>query len=135
MARRRGGGARDFPRTARVNELLREIIGETLERIDDERLELVSVTGVVVNPELTDAMVHFSSLGGEEDDAAILEAFADLRVRLQAAIGRQARLRRTPELRFAPDSGVRTGERVERLLATLESPGEGAVDGTGDDGA
>lgn len=133
MARRRSGGARDFPRTARVNELLREILGEALERIDDERLELVSITGVVVNPELTDAVVHYSSLGGEEDDAAILEAFADLRIRLQAAVGRQARLRRTPELRFAPDSGVRAGERLEHLLAHLDAPTDGAP--AGDDGA
>ncbi len=133
MARRRSGGARDFPRTARVNELLREILGEALERIDDERLELVSITGVVVNPELTDAVVHYSSLGGEEDDAAILEAFAELRVRLQAAVGRQARLRRTPELRFAPDSGVRAGERLEHLLATLDVPTDRAPEG--DDGA
>ncbi|MEZ5262790.1 MAG: hypothetical protein R2755_13700 [Acidimicrobiales bacterium] len=38
MNRRRrshGSSARDYPRTARVNELLREIIGDELERIDD----------------------------------------------------------------------------------------------------
>jgi ribosome-binding factor A len=132
MARRRhSGGARDFPRTARVNELLREILGDELERIDDSRLEWVSVTAVDVNPELSGATVYYSSLGGEEADPEVLEALAEHRVRLQAAIGRQARLRRTPELHFKPDSGVRTGLRVEELLAELaeeDGPPPGSAD-------
>lgn len=122
MNRRRrshGGGNRDFPRTARVNELLREIIGDELERIDDPRLEWVSITGVDTNPELTTAMVFYSSLGGAETDPVVLEALAERRVRLQSAIGRQARLRRTPELHFGPDRGVREGLRVEALLREL----------------
>ncbi len=122
MNRRRrshGGGSRDFPRTARVNELLREIIGDELERIDDPRLEWVSITGVDTNPELTTATVFYSSLGGAESDPVVLEALAERRVRLQSAIGRQARLRRTPELHFGPDRGVREGLRVEALLREL----------------
>ncbi len=122
MNRRRrshGGGNRDFPRTARVNELLREIIGDELERIDDPRLEWVSITGVDTNPELTTAMVFYSSLGGEESDPVVLEALAERRIRLQAAIGRQARMRRTPELHFGPDRGVREGIRVEALLREI----------------
>jgi len=123
MNRRRrthgGHSAREYPRTARVNELLREIIGDELERIDDPRLEWVSVTGVEVNPELTSAMVFYSSLGGVEEDPVVLEALAERRVRLQGAIARQARLRRTPELHFAPDRGVREGLRVEELLREI----------------
>lgn len=123
MNRRRrshGGSSRDYPRTARVNELLREILGDELERIDDSRLEWVSVTGVEVNPELTSAGVFYSSLDGEETDPLVLAALSDHRVRMQAAIGRQARLRRTPELRFAADSGVRDGLRVEQLLREVD---------------
>jgi ribosome-binding factor A len=132
MARRRhSGGARDFPRTARVNELLREILGDELERIDDSRLEWVSVTAVDVNAELSGATVYYSSLGGEEADPEVLEALSEHRVRLQAAIGRQARMRRTPELHFRPDSGVRAGLRVEQLLAELsedDGPPPGSAD-------
>jgi ribosome-binding factor A len=132
MARRRhSGSARDFPRTARVNELLREILGDELERIDDSRLEWVSVTAVDVNAELSGATVYYTSLGGEEADPEVLEALAEHRVRLQGAIGRQARMRRTPELHFRPDSGVRAGLRVEELLAEL-SEDDGPPPGTGD---
>lgn len=117
--RPQSSSARDYPRTARVNELLREIIGDELERLGDSRLDWVSITAVEVNPELTSAKVWFSTLGGPEGDPEILEGLAERRRGLQAAIGRQARLRRTPELHFAPDSGVRAGLRMEELLAEL----------------
>lgn len=132
MNRRRrshGSSTRDYPRTARVNELLREIIGDELERIDDPRLEWVSITGVEVNPELTSAMVFYSALDGADADPIVLEALAERRVRLQSSIARQARMRRTPELHFGPDRGVREGIRVEELLRDLGP----LPDGDGDD--
>jgi ribosome-binding factor A len=46
---RRPTSARPVPRTARLNELLRQIVAEELERIDDERLELVTITNVDVD--------------------------------------------------------------------------------------
>ena len=103
-----------YPRTARVNELCREILGDELERIDDDRLHLVTITHVDVDPDLRRARVDFSSLGEGEEEA--LEAFEELRPRLQAAIARQARLKRTPELRFAVDRVIEQGARIEELL-------------------
>lgn len=103
-----------YPRVARVNELCREIVAEELERIDDDRLVMVTITHVDVDRDLQHAKVEFSRLGQEEDSAA--EALAEHRVRLQSAIARQARLRRTPELSFRLDEAIRTGARIEALL-------------------
>ena len=105
--------ARQYPRTARLNQLLREILADALERIDDERLDLVTVTAVEVDADLRHALVCYDSLQGAEGDAEVLEALAESR-RLQAAIGRQARLKRTPELTFEPDPAVRAGEPASR---------------------
>jgi ribosome-binding factor A len=116
-----------------VNELVREIVAEELERIDDSRLEWVSVTSVEVSSELSSGVVYFSSLAGPEGDAEVLAALAEARVRLQRAIGSQARLRRTPELSFRADSGVRQGFRVEEILREIGPlPGD---EPTGPDGA
>ena len=84
---------RRYPRTARVNELLREVIADELERLGDERLALATVTGVTTDPDLRHATVWFASLG---DVAAA--ALTEHRAGLQGAVARQVRMKRTPEL-------------------------------------
>ena len=73
MSGRRSSGGHRYPRSARLNETLREVIAEELVRIDDERLALVTITNIDVDNELNRAIVHFDSLQGEEGDASILE--------------------------------------------------------------
>jgi ribosome-binding factor A len=124
MARRRTG-SRPYRRTARVNELVREIVAEELQVIGDERLELVTITGVVVDAELRTGTVYFDTPWADAaDDAVVAEALESHRVRLQRAIGDQARMRRTPELTFRPDEGIRAGLRVESILRDL-GPADG----------
>ena len=65
MAKRRRNAPRDYPRTARLNELLREIIASQIDRIDDDRMGWVSISGVDVDNELTLAKVYLSSLGDD----------------------------------------------------------------------
>jgi len=119
---RRGGApraARQFPRTARVNESLREVLADTLEKVEalDERLGLLTITAVKCDPDLRRAVVYLSSL--EEGEAA---ALGDARVRLQAAISGQLRLKRTPQLRFELDPAVAAGQRVDDILRSIPPP-------------
>ena len=120
MTRRRQGRARDYPRTARLNELLHEIVAEALEREDDERLELVTVTDVSVDADLRHAVVYVSTLDRRDDDE-VLEALAEARIRLQRSVGREARIKRTPELTFRMDDVIRSAERVEEILRDLNT--------------
>jgi ribosome-binding factor A len=132
---RTSGTARDYPRTARLNHLVHEIVAEEIERIDDERLGFLTVIGVEVDSDLRRATVWYTALAGDEapgdgddgdGDDPVVEALGEHRVRLQSAIGRQARLKRTPELTFQPDQVIRQAERVEAILRDL------ADDETGD---
>lgn len=108
--------AHKYPRTARLSVLLREVIADELTRIDDERLELVTITNVDVDQELNRAVVAFDSLAGESGDGPILEALAEHRVRLQSSVGRQVRAKKTPILDFRPDEVLRAAERIDRIL-------------------
>ena len=120
MARQRNhGNPRQYPRTARINELLREIVAEEIDHLDDDRLQLLTVTSVSIEGDLRHAVVFFDSIMGEEGDAEILQALGELRWKLQGAIGRQARMKHTPELSFQPDPAIRSGARIGSLLAEL----------------
>jgi len=119
---KRHGTARDFPRTARLNHLVHEIVAEEIELLDDERLGFFTVVGVEVEPDLRRATVWYTALdeaGGEPDREGLAEALAEHRARLQAAIARQARLKRTPELVFQPDTVIVRAQRVEDILRDL----------------
>ncbi len=111
-----------YPRTARLNELLREIIAEELREIDDERLEMVAITSVVVDSGLQHAVVYFDTLAGADADADVLEAFAELRGKLKVAVGRQARVKSVPDLEFRPDDVERGAERLDAILRDLDLP-------------
>ena len=103
--------------------MIRRIVAEELERYEDERLEMVAVTDVDVDRDLNVADVFFSSLDDDHDDE-ILEALAEYRPRMRRAVGRQSSLRRTPQLVFHPDQGIRHGERVDEVLRDLGDGGD-----------
>ena len=65
MARRRESRPSHYSRSARLGELLREILASELARLDDDRLELASVTGVETSVELSQATVYISALDDE----------------------------------------------------------------------
>jgi ribosome-binding factor A len=118
MSRRRHDPrvAAPYPRTARVNQVLREVVADELERLSDvdERLGLATITAVEISADLRHATVFLSSLPGEAPE--VLEALESRRVHLQQVIGRQVRLKRTPHLAFLPDPAIASGRRVETIL-------------------
>lgn len=112
-------------RMLRVNSILREVIAEEIERMSDTRLELVSVTGVDTAPNLRTAKVYVDVLNpdGQADALTALDRAAK---RLQAAVGREVRMKYTPTLSFEIDSGITGGERIDAILRDIaaETPGE-----------
>ena len=127
------GSAHHYPRIARVNELLREVLAEELEELaaSDIRLELLTVTAVRCDPDLRQATVLMASLS---EDARL--ALSEARVRLQAAIAHQVRLKRTPLLSFEVDPAITHGAMVEEIIRSIhaDEPGPVASDEP-DDGA
>ncbi|MGH9115918.1 MAG: ribosome-binding factor A [Acidimicrobiales bacterium] len=119
-----GGAAQRYPRSLRVNEVLREVLADALEKLadTDERLSLLTVTGVECDPDLRHAVVLLDSLGEAEE-----QALGVARVRLQAEIGHQVRLKRTPLLSFTADPAAAAGRRIEGILRGLPHDEGGEV--------
>lgn len=119
MKKRSSGTARDYPRTARLNHLVQEIVAEELERIDDDRLGFLTVVGVEVESDLRRAVVWYTTLDEPGADDELVEILDEHRPRIQSAINRQARVKRTPELVFRPDTVIRQAQRVEQILREI----------------
>ncbi len=119
-------GAAPYPRSLRVNQVLRQVLAEEIERLADadERLRLVTVTAVDTAPDLRHASVYLSSLS---EDAA--DALAERRAQLQRTLGRQIRMKRTPQLDFAVDPAVVAGSKVEDVLRRIRDKEDGSPEG------
>ena len=112
--------AHPYPRTARLNELVRQILADELERTDDDRLQLVTIMSVAVDSDMRHATVFVDTPEGDERDEEVVEALEEIRIRLQRAVGSQARMKRTPILAFKPDTVERQAGRVEDVLRELD---------------
>jgi ribosome-binding factor A len=99
---------------------VQEIVAEEIERLDDDRLGFFTVVGVEVEPDLRHAVVWYTTIADPDGQADLEAALDEHRVRLQGAIGRQARLKRTPELEFRPDMVIGQAERVDDILRDLD---------------
>jgi len=103
----------------RVNESVRQVLAETLPELKDPRIGLVTVTGVDTTPDLRHATVFVSVLGSARKRRATLDGLAAAHGVLQARLGRQLRMKRTPQITFEYDPSVERGVRMTRLIDEL----------------
>jgi ribosome-binding factor A len=116
-----------YPRTARANEVIVEIIADELNRLSDPRLELVTVTGAEASTDLAYATLYYSALdpaGHPQTEAQAKATSAALHKaapHLRRVLGGQVRWRNTPALTFKVDPSVAAGQRIEELLREIHS--------------
>lgn len=124
------GPGRPFARTDRIGELVRELVAEELERIADERLELVTITSANVDGDLARARVYYSAVLATEEgrSAEVAEALEQLRWPIQQVINRSVRARKTPQISFVRDTSIEAGLRIEAVLAGLDPPSDQPFD-------
>src|SRR5438132_14388054 len=103
-------------RMRRVNESLQRVLADALPELKDPRIGFVTVTGVDTSPDLRQARVYVSVLGSERKRAQTLAGLAAAHGVLQSRIGRELRLKRTPQLTFEYDPSVERGVRMTRLI-------------------
>jgi ribosome-binding factor A len=116
---RRPQPVRRYPRTARVNEVVREVLADEIERLSDPRLGFVTLTDVEVSPDLRNAKVFYSVLGPSEQHEETHKALVSAGGHLRASLGRQVRLKYLPYLDFREDPAIAQGQRVEEIIRAL----------------
>ena len=109
-------------RMRRVDEAVREVISDALSQdLKDPRVGFVTVTDVKTSSDLRHARVFVSVLGDDEVREASLEGLRSAHGFLQGRVGGELHLKRTPTLDFVHDDTPARADRVERLLAEMET--------------
>jgi ribosome-binding factor A len=120
-------GKPSYPRTRRLNAIIREVIADDVEALSDPRLAMATITGVETAPDMRRATVYVSTLdpGQLEQAIAGLSAAAP---RLRALLGQRVRIKYTPQLEFKADQGVLRGERIDAVLREIHKEDDEQVD-------
>lgn len=116
-------------RQERVGELIREEISELIKReVQDPRLSgFISVTEVVISPDLRHAKVFVSIMGTEEEKIQVEKGLAAASGFIRKGLGERLALRYTPEIVFQRDESIERGSRLLQLIneiAPKDSTGE-----------
>ena len=107
-------------RMRRVNESLRQVLSEGLLELKDPRIGFVTVTGVDASPDLRQATVFVSVLGGAKKRNASMTGLDAAHGVLQSIISRELRMKRTPTLTFEYDHAVERGVEMSKLIDELD---------------
>ena len=115
-------------RSERIGDLILGVLARAIrEELRDPRVGFVTLTEVVVSPDLKHARIYLSTL--DQDPAPVLQALNRAEPFLRHCLAREGGLRFTPRLRFLIDESIAGGQRVDKILEDLD-PGD-----AGDTGA
>jgi len=109
-------------RALKVAELLKSEISDIIRtRLKDPRVGFVTITNVVLSPDLKNAKVYFSALGGIERGEQALEGLQSASAFIQRILGKRLRLRNTPLLRFYLDTSWEYGSHIDQLIEQIHN--------------
>ncbi|ADO56114.1 30S ribosome-binding factor RbfA [Paenibacillus polymyxa] len=108
-------------RTGRVGEQIKKELSLLIQtELKDPRIGFITVTGVDVTNDLSQAKVYLSVLGDEEQKTSSLKALDKANGYLRSELGKRIRLRHIPELIFKIDESIAYGSRIEKLLSDID---------------
>lgn len=114
----------DRRRVHKVAERIREVVALVLRGLHDPRFALVTITSVVVSPDLRQAKVywipsHSASCEPKKRIKEVQQAFSKAAGKLKHEVGVELGVRFVPELKFFHDNTLDTVEDIEKLFGRI----------------
>ncbi len=109
-------------RTERLSDLLQEELSQLLLReMKDPRLAqgLLTITEVLVSPDLHQATIYVSYLGEDSDRDDVLRALGSASRFMQGELVKRLVMRRVPDLHFRFDPTIERGARLAALINSV----------------
>lgn len=109
-------------RAKRIGQEIRKVLSAKLLRDYKEEIDcFISIGEVEVNKDLTHAKVFFTVFGSEEDGLRVKKVLDGLKPRLRFEVGKEIKLRTTPDLAFVLDSSPQHAQKISDLLNKNQS--------------
>ena len=114
----------------RVDKVAAQVQAElsaVLRELDDPRVRMASIIEVDLSPDLRNARVRCSTLGGDAEHAEMMAALTRARghIRHELAARLRNNLRRVPELSFVDDRNIEYAVHIGTILEELKEHPDG----------
>ena len=107
-------------RINRVAEEIKKELSLMLQtELKDPRIGFVTITGVEVTNDYSQAKVYVSVFGDEEKRKESLSALTNAGGYLRTELGKKIRIRHIPELIFKIDTSIDYGLKIDKLLSQI----------------
>ncbi len=90
-------------------------------KINDPRLEMVTITGVKLTKDLKEANIYFTISSGEKAQKEAERGFANASGFIRSSLAKTLGLRYMPKLKFTHDNSFDYGSRMDALLNSLKN--------------
>lgn len=109
-------------RPERVAEVIREVVSQAvLFEVNDPRVRGVTVLGVKVTPDLREAKVSVSVMGGESQKRQAMKGLGSAAGFLQSRLANRLKTRFIPHLAFELDEGIQHSVAMSRLIDEIRA--------------
>jgi ribosome-binding factor A len=107
-----------------VGDEIRAVVAEMLTRgeIKDPRIGFITLTEVVMSPDLRRATIYFSLVGDANAQAEAEKGLNSAAGFIRREVGARIRLKNRPEIVFRFDGSFEHSEKISRLLKGIEVP-------------
>lgn len=110
-------------RVYQIAEKIRNVVAMELQYAADPRFHMVTVTSVVVSPDLRHAKIYWVAGRGKESIQETGEAFEAAAGHFRRTLAKDLGIRFVPNLKFFYDDTLDTEQQVSELLERIRSQG------------
>ena len=103
-----------------IKKVLSEyLLSGAIDEYDIVKPAMISMTDIVMSPDLTHAKIFISSMDNNVSNEKCLEFLENHVSKLRYYLGRTMKLKFVPELRFIIDNSFEYGKKIDSLLNSL----------------
>jgi ribosome-binding factor A len=113
---------KEFSRTQRIGEQIQRDLADIIRReINVPNVGMITVSGVSISPDLKDARVYVTVLGGSLSVEQTVQYLNNFTGRIRHHLSKRLTTRTTPRLQFVYDSSIEYGSRLSALIDSVSN--------------
>jgi len=113
-------------RSDKVAEAIHHLVSQLLIRgLKDPRIGFVTITGVKMTTDLSQATVYFTVIGSDQERKDSEAGLNSAKGFIRKEIGQALKMRLTPEVQFKYDTSAEYGFHIESILKEIGAKDDG----------